>query len=129
MKKGTFCRDQFLQKVTLAGGGLRDTLLVFAPLSRAMNIRASFTEPPKEGSSAFRYGFLAVCLLLLAFHIHWRLGLSPDYPYDRNGNGVVALMLLFNHLAFQFRWNTSVTISLRLLALAWLSFGCFYFLY
>src|ERR1022692_4257349 len=80
-----------------------------------MNIRASFTEPTKERSSAFRYGMLVACLLLLAFHIQWRLTLSPDYRHDRNGNGVVALMLLFNNLAYQFRWPTSVPVALRLL--------------
>ena len=94
-----------------------------------MNIRASFTEPPKERSFTFRYGMLVVCLLLLAFHIQWRLTLSPDYRHDRNGNGVVALMLLFNTLAYQFRWPTSVTVALRLLAWVWLAFGCFYIFY
>ena len=97
--------------------------------SHAMNIRAIFTHPPREGGSTFRYGFLVVCLLLLAFHIQWRLTLSPDYRGDRNVGGVVALMLLFNHLAFYFRWPTSVTVALRLLAWVWLAFGCFYIFY
>jgi hypothetical protein len=94
-----------------------------------MNLRAILTEPPKESSSAFRYGMLVVFLLLLAFDIRWRIGLSPGYRHDRNGNGVVALMLLFNHLAYQFRWPTSVTAALRLLAWGWLAFGCFYIFY
>ena len=47
---------------------------------------------------------LLVSLLLLAWHIHWRLTLPPDYRHDPNGNGVVALMLLFNTLAFQFQY-------------------------
>jgi hypothetical protein len=94
-----------------------------------MNVRASLTEPPKEGGSIFRYGMLVFSLVLLAVHIHWRLTLPPDYPYDRNGNGVVAVMLLLNTLAYQFRWPTSVTVALRLLAWVWLAFGGFYIAY
>ena len=95
-------------------------------LTVTMNIRTIFAEPAKLAPPAFRYGMLVVCLLLLAWHIQWRLSLSADYPYERNGNGVVALMLLFNHLAYQFRWSTRVTIALRMLAWSWLAFGCFY---
>ncbi len=72
---------------------------------------------------------LVVTLLLLAWHIYWRLTLPPDYRQDPNGNGVVALMLLFNTLAFQFRWPTSITVALRLLAWSWLAFGSFYIFY
>jgi len=94
-----------------------------------MNIRSNFTEPSNAVHPAFRYGMLVVCLLLLAVHIQWRLTLPSDYRHDPNGNGVVALMLLFNHLAHNFRWPTSVTIALRLLAWGWLAFGCFYIFY
>jgi hypothetical protein len=94
-----------------------------------MNIPAIFAEPPKPAHPAFRYGMLVACLLLLAWHIQWRLSLPATYPYDRNSNGVVVLMLLFNHLAYQFHWPTSVTVALRALAWVWLAFGCVYILY
>jgi len=38
-------------------------------------------------------------------------------------------MLLFNHLAYQFRWPTLVTVTLRSLAWLWLAFGSFYIFY
>ena len=91
-----------------------------------MNIRTIFTEQSKPAPPSVRYGMLAVCILLLALHILWRLNMPADYSGDRNMNGVVALMLLFNHLAFQFRWSTRVTIALRVLAWSWLIFGCYY---
>jgi len=72
---------------------------------------------------------LVVVLLLLANYIYWRITLTPGYTHDRYGNGVVVLMLLFNHLAYQFRWSASVTIALRLWAWAWLAFGGFYIFY
>ncbi len=87
------------------------------------------TEPPTVQGPLFRYVMLVVTLLLLASHIYWRLTLSPDYRHDPNGNGVVAPMLLFNTLAFQFSWPTSITVALRLLAWSWLAFGFFYLFY
>ncbi len=94
-----------------------------------MKIRAIFTEPPKPAHPAVRYGMLIVCLLLLAWHIQWRFSLLATYTHDRNGGAVVVLMLLFNLLAFQFHWPTSVTVALRALAFGWLAFGGFYIYY
>lgn len=94
-----------------------------------MNLRAMLTEPANESSSTLRYGMLLVVLLLLAFHIQWRLTLPQGYSHDRNGNGIIALTLLFNHLAYQFRWPTAITVALRLLAWGWLIFSCFYIFY
>ena len=54
---------------------------------------------PKKVSPAWNYGFLGVILCLLAFNVfhllNWR-----QFGFDRYGNLVVALMLLFNHIAF-----------------------------
>ena len=91
-----------------------------------MNIFATFAEPAKSKHPAFSYGFLAVILTLLAFDLYWRMTLPPFYPHDRNINLVVVLMLLFNHLAYQFRWPPAATAGLRLLAWGWLVFGAFY---
>lgn len=87
------------------------------------------TKSSKSKTPAYAYGILAVILALLAWNIRWRLNLSPRYPHDRNGTLVLALMLLFNHLAFQFRWPAMMTAALRILALTWVIFGCFYLFY
>jgi len=76
---------------------------------------------------AYRYGFLALLAVLLLFSVSWRLRLPPSYPYDRNGDLVVSLLLIINHLAFQFRWRPSVTIVLRLLAIGCIVFAFWYF--
>jgi hypothetical protein len=84
------------------------------------------TEPPKRVSPVSNYAWLAFILLLLALYIYWLNNLSPDYPGDRYLNGVVGLMLLFNRLAFQFRWPILATVLLRALAFIWLVFGFVY---
>jgi hypothetical protein len=94
-----------------------------------MRIRSTFTEPPKPTTPGFRYGVLVIYLLLLALHIQLSFSLSAHYFYEDSLVGVVALMLLFNHLAFVFRWSTRVTIALRMLALSWLAFSFVYIFY
>jgi hypothetical protein len=94
-----------------------------------MKIRSLLTSPIQPNNPGFVYGFLAVIVMLLIGDIQWQLSLSPSYPYDRYGNFVLLLMLLFNHLAFQFRWPAAVTAALRLLALGWIVFGLFYICY
>ena len=86
----------------------------------------ALTEPPKRVRPVFNYAMLAVILLLLAWYIYWRNSLSPDYRGDRYGNAVVVLMLLVNHLAFQFRWPILATVLLRTLAFISLVFACVY---
>jgi len=97
-----------------------------------MNIRSIFTEPPKLSSLVYRYyryPMLIAILLLLALHIQWYVTLPPGYHYDPYRGFVVVLMLLFNHLAFLFKWPPSVTVILRILALSWTVFGLFYAFY
>jgi hypothetical protein len=94
-----------------------------------MNLRTIFTTPPPTSPRGYRYGMLVVCLFLIAQCVAWYLRLPKDYPYDRYSNLVVVLMLLFNHLAYQFRWPSSVALVLRLLAWTWVVFGCFYIFY
>jgi hypothetical protein len=94
-----------------------------------MKIRNFLTSPSYPGKPLFVYGMLAVILLLLAWNFQVWLSTPPSYPYGRYDNFVVALMLLFNHLAFQFRWPAAVTAALRLLAVGWIVFGLFYLCY
>ena len=88
---------------------------------------------PDEGalisSAAYRYGMLAVILGLLAWDVHLYLSLPPGYHGDPYGNFVTVLMLLFNHLAFAFKWRRSVSIGLQIVACVWLVFGFFYVVY
>jgi len=76
-----------------------------------------FLEEIKPLSPWYRYGFLA--LILAAFAGHASDSSSRHYY----GGFVVPLMLLLNHLAFQFRWPTIVTVLLRAAALAWVVVG------
>jgi hypothetical protein len=90
-----------------------------------MSFYTVFARPPRRTYAAFSYGMLGVILVLLAIDLQWRLSLPSAYPHDRNLNCVVVLMLLFNHLAYQFRWPPAATVGLRVLAWSWLVFGVF----
>ena len=94
-----------------------------------MSIRDHLTKPPWDSTPTYRYGMLAACLLLLAFHIKWQITLRDGYPYERYSTGVALIMLLLNHLAYCFPWRTSVTVALRMLAWGWLVCGGAYILY
>jgi hypothetical protein len=94
-----------------------------------MSIRSLSTGPLKADHPAYRYGMLALILVLLAQNIHLYLGLPPAYRGDPYGNGVVGLMLLFVHLAYWFRWPSAIAVALKFLAWGWLVFGAFYIFY
>ena len=94
-----------------------------------MKIPSWLTSPPVPSKPVFAYGFLVVLVLLLVWNIQVWWSAPTPFPYDRYGNLVVALMLLFNHLAFYFRWSPGVTFVLRVLALGWSVLGLFYVLY
>jgi predicted nucleic acid-binding Zn ribbon protein len=71
----------------------------------------TFDYEPKTRGVLFQYGFLAALLalpfcdvLLPSAHLFRRL--------------VLPVMLLLNHLAFQFRWPRGITIALRVTALS-----------
>jgi hypothetical protein len=83
-------------------------------------------EPSKPAHPAYQYGMLLVILGLFAWNIHFRLGLPPGYGGEPYSGFVVVLMLLFNHLAYQFKWPRYVTATLRVLAWSWIAFGFFY---
>lgn len=75
-----------------------------------------------------RYGFLTMSVLLLVYHIYWRMGIPRDYPYERNGIGLVAVMLILNNLAFQFAWPKPVSRMLQIAAISWIGFCGLYLL-
>jgi hypothetical protein len=90
-------------------------------------MRASLTKwflaEPKTRSAGFQYGFLVVILALLLAQILVLSHRSSSGRTDRFDGFIVPLMLLFNHLAYQFRWSQSVTIVLRVIAWAWIIFA------
>ncbi len=84
-------------------------------------------EPEEESSHPsgplWRYGMLALCLCLLGRCIHWWLNLSPGYPYDRYGTGIVVICLILLHLKQSFRWPRRTAITISVLAHGWLIFA------
>ena len=76
------------------------------------------------GSSLYRHGMLAIILILLANWIWFLLTLPKDVKFDPYGNGVVLLMLLFNHLAWSsYDWQPGVRKAFRVLSIGWLLLG------
>ena len=69
-------------------------------------ITKAFLEEPKLRSPGYRYGFLALILALFVL-------CAFDSSRHRWGGLLLPTMLLFNHLAFQFRWSRPVMIVLR----------------
>ena len=71
------------------------------------------------------YGMLAIILYLIAWNVMHLLK-SRDFAYDEYGNLVIALMLLFNHIAYNFTktgWKGRV---MKAVAWIWMVFGSFY---
>jgi predicted membrane channel-forming protein YqfA (hemolysin III family) len=87
-----------------------------------------FTQRP-----SWRYGFLAVCLVLLASSIliHFEdvnaRHLNPNRSADFSGI-IVALMLLINHVAFQLVQSPRLKKIAKIIAIAFLVFGLAYIL-
>ena len=82
-------------------------------------LQKTFLQEPGSNSAAYRYGFLGLILALFAYILY--------LPGDWNLRAVtVPLMLLLNHLAFQFRWPRRLAITLRVIALAWVIGGGIY---
>jgi hypothetical protein len=82
-------------------------------------LRDTFLQEPSPRSAAFRYGGLAVILALFAFVLY-----HPGKHYWREL--IASVMLLLNHLAFQFRWPRGLMIALRVIAIASVVCGCIY---
>ncbi len=72
-----------------------------------------------------KYGMLGLILCLLAFNIHHLLKYR-DFVYDEYGNLMIALMLLFNHIAYNFTktgWKSRV---MKTIAWMWVALGFVY---
>ena len=93
-----------------------------------MKIPATLTDPPKEERPVSRYSFLAIVCLLVSWNVSVRFAPPVDYKGDRNLNVnlAIAVMLLFNHVAFSFRWSRGTTAILRLAAICGSVLGCGY---
>lgn len=93
-----------------------------------MSIRSLLTSPSQPNHPVFVYGMLGLIGVMLFVTVRLLLAMPPSYPYARYGGLVVWLMMLFNHLAYQFRWPVPVTAVLRLLCWGWAVFGMIYIL-
>ena len=95
-------------------------------LEFAMTFRGFLTEPTRQISSFYTYGMLIIFVVLFAWDIEYLLTLPSFYPHDPYEGLFLTLMLLFNHLAYQFRWPALIMASLRILAWSWIFITLFY---
>jgi hypothetical protein len=74
----------------------------------------------------WRYGFLALLLLLLIGNL-WSFPPSSAPPAAGRYSGlIISLMLIFNHIAFCLVPTGRLKTVFTYLAFAWLAFGCAY---
>ena len=94
--------------------------------ARRMNPNTPVTSP--KADHLHKYGMLALILCLLVFAVVHLLKYR-DFAYDEYGNLIVALMLLFNHIAYNFTktgWQNRV---MRTVAWTWMVLGFVYILW
>lgn len=72
-------------------------------------------------SSFWKYGFLALILCLLAYGL-FILFKSGKFEYDEYGGLMIALMLLFNHVAYYFTTKGWKSIVMKTVAWVWIVF-------
>lgn len=81
------------------------------------------TEPPSGMPRTTRSVFLALVLLLFGFNL--ALVISNSLPARSAYRSLlVPTFFILSHLAFQYRWPPWPTLTMRLLAWAWLVFTC-----
>ena len=73
----------------------------------------------------WKYGFLGIVLCLLAFSMINLIG-SRDFGYDQYGGLVIGLVLLFNHIAYNFTTKGWKSIVMKTVAWVWMAFGSVY---
>lgn len=79
-----------------------------------------YNEGSSPAGAIYRWAMLIVILLLFGWNIQIELA-AVEFSWRDLGRGlVVPAMLLFNHLAFAFRWPGSLGFAMNVLALAWL---------
>ena len=76
----------------------------------------------------WKYGFLVIVLGLLAFSVINLIG-SRDFGYDQYGGLVIGLVLLFNHIAYNFTTKGWKSIVMKTVAWVWMAFGSVYILW
>ncbi|MBK1881951.1 hypothetical protein JIN85_05965 [Luteolibacter pohnpeiensis] len=79
--------------------------------------------------SVYRYGMLVMCIALLGKWLLWFHGLPAGYPHEKFGLGVVAIMLMLNHLAFQFSLRGPIAKIAQGVAICSMLFSLFYISY
>ena len=77
-------------------------------------------------SNLWKYGFLAIILCLLAFNMFILLRFR-NFDYDAFMGPVVALMLLFNHIAYYLTTQGWKSIVMKTVAWVWIVLGFVYF--
>ena len=78
----------------------------------------------------YRYVVLVALLILLACSIYLCFTIHPrSYRTDPFRGLIIALMALFNFLAFGFKWPSAVAVALRSLAWIWMAFAFVYLAY
>ena len=71
----------------------------------------------------YRWGMLTLILALVGRSIQIEMA-AVEFSWKHLGRGlVVPAMLLFNHLAFAFRWPGLLGFAMNVLAFAWLIIG------
>ena len=83
------------------------------------------------GSKLWKYSVLGVILFLIVFNVFLFLmsGNSESNKYVVKMNLVVALMLLFNHIAFNFTKTGWKSRMMKIVAFGWIAFGLTYILW
>ncbi len=95
-----------------------------------MTLRNIFLDPPKvQVWPGFRYGFLVFVGALLAWNAYLFGTRPPGVPGDPYGGLILGVMLLLNHVAFQFHLPPRVALAARILPIGWLAFGLVYICY
>ena len=83
------------------------------------NRPAVSTEVEFTFNLLWRYGFLALILCLLVFNVmhllKWR-----NFAYDQYGNLIIALMLLFNHIAYSLTTKGWKSVVMKTVARVWI---------
>ena len=84
---------------------------------------------PVVPAAAYRYGFLALILLFLAFNL-WVFSRTPrPYKSDPYLGFIVPLMALFGHIAYAFPWRRRLRIAFGVVAWCWMAFGLSYLVF
>ena len=70
---------------------------------------------------SYKYGFLAIIICLLIWNVvplsKWR-----NFDYDQYGNLIIALVLLFNHIAYQLTKRGWLSRLMKTIAWIWIVF-------